>query len=891
MVSDRPLEAIHVWGFVVVLLRAKLAHDDDLLNATFKVPEVTLRHPDSRVRIASLQHWRSVVGIFRTSPQAPSSTPNGLAADTVALWLLRNAIVDVVMRPLVVCFRDEALATVLSAACDTWHNLIAVAVADFNAYCRAVAPLTMETCKIVMRNSWKLWWEDMVTQVLVVLARRIHQTGDAIYVVLRDRTHGLVRRMWHVDQHDADASETCNDNERDDASAMGKSIESLSLTNSPLPRAMVTAVETLVYQEQSIAMLVMFQSTVHCISTLRSIDPSDANRSVVLALWHGMVRRLETALMVHGPIVGEAAEVRKLFRRLLTKCCAFMFGCTQFQAKSAASLRDPETAALVGADVALRHRMDLLELVVEKLDVRCFQYVLTESSGQLQQALEHKAAAVLEELRRAAHADEANGGPTKVEQGDDALQWLRNEFVSDGRVTSVLELVGYTMILDLLMSMPRGRQPSHASTGCIVAVNMPALAMAMATIFDKFCAFEIVPPASRHVFTTASHVLQSMAQALERHPYMDDTLGRLAPSIPSFASEFRSKWTAYTRRCDRKVDAPIKADTADSMSSMGSLPSPCLLQKRASLASDGHRKRHVSSVGDHEGRLASTTPPVEPRRSDAIRPDLVECKEPFALIKHHFPPSFRQLAGFFNIHTIGDLCAKTEADVAAMSLHDPVNTVHKALDEFVGRRERLNTLANKSPMKRKLPVAPFGAAAPQGVDRPSRSPKRRLKSAMRSLAEDVMLSDDGQTASAKIADVVKFSVLGPDGSVRVIRPGEDSQSMELDATKGSPPERSPDVPQPCDVMGSDSKLIALAAKVVSHLERCDAYVEKIKAQILLGRRTSHQPTACWTIDARTTIGAALVEANGIMAKMARDIGTLMEPSAQSSSSFEMSGAS
>ncbi|RHY67955.1 hypothetical protein DYB30_003453 [Aphanomyces astaci] len=844
MAANRPLEAIHVWGFVVVLLRTKLSDDDDLLNSTFKVPEVTLRHQDSRVRVVSLQHWRSVVNIFRRQRHPPSSTVATTSTVYASLWLFRNAIVDIVMRPLVVCFRDESLATVLSAAGDTWHALVAVAIADFNAFCAAVTPLTMDTCKVVMRTSWKLWWEDMVTQVLVVLLDRIDRSDEAICVVLRDRTCDIVRRMWQVDD---DESETCDNVHSSPASVVGKSLESLSVTNNstPWPPAMMSSapppVERLpVHEPKSIAMLVMFQSALHCIATLLSrvsSRPKSSSGAVALCLWHGLVSRLQMALMVNARSGGEDAEIRKLHRRLMTKCFAFMLGCTQFQAKSAASLRDPPDTVPSAYDVAFPQRLKLLAHAFDKMDLQCIHDVLLASGGQLQPSLAQKVDFVMETVRET-HIEEQQ----RWAAGDVTLfgSWLRQRVLQDD-VSDVFGMASYTIVLDLVVEISSGR-PQHSDT---IGDQDNGMLTSVVLVLGKMATLDAISPSLQQTLTDLCHVLRSMAI-------------KSTDADSSFESRFRAQWTALTGNPLSDDGNGVTGAVVDKAESNVSLPpSPCLMVGRPGSTDQRTPKR--PPLDDDQVLVCPRPSPSGP-----IRPDLVECKEPFSLIKHHFPQSFRQLSGFFNIHTIGDLCAKSEADVASMSLNDPVNTVHKALDEFVGRRARLNTLANKSPMKRKLPLT-YSPHPLTPSTSPYRSPKRtKMKNAMRSLTDEVMGSGGDEGGSrAKVADVVKFTVTRPDGSVRVLRPGEDSQPslVALSASHdvvyaprgGGATDESPLVdpvhPPPTNM---DAKLTSLATKVVSHLERCDVYVEKIMAHM---QGAPHRPSdgGCWTIDERTKI--------------------------------------
>ncbi len=131
--EEKLLDAIYVWGFVVVFLRKELQKSDEILDELMHIPEVTLRHADSMVRLISLQQWRSVVDAFRMGDNLNctdiDATPN-------CAWLFRKNIVQLIVSPLLECFKSETFETVLTTAYDTWCFLLATAVKDFNLLCR-----------------------------------------------------------------------------------------------------------------------------------------------------------------------------------------------------------------------------------------------------------------------------------------------------------------------------------------------------------------------------------------------------------------------------------------------------------------------------------------------------------------------------------------------------------------------------------------------------------------------------------------------------------------------------------------------------------------------------------------------------------------------------------
>ncbi|KAF0688394.1 Aste57867_19982 [Aphanomyces stellatus] len=109
-------------------------------------------------------------------------------------------------------------------------------------------------------------------------------------------------------------------------------------------------------------------------------------------------------------------------------------------------------------------------------------------------------------------------------------------------------------------------------------------------------------------------------------------------------------------------------------------------------------------------------------------------------------------------------------------------------------------------MKRKLPfsspqqpILPFSSSLQIIVA----SPNRKMKSAMRNLSKEVAAAgDDG---ASKPAENVKFSVERSDGTMRVIRPGQDTQQTETEETKD-------------EKFDGESKKVVWVRKMASHIE-------------------------------------------------------------------------
>ncbi|KAF0731677.1 hypothetical protein Ae201684P_006030 [Aphanomyces euteiches] len=771
---NRHVEAIHLWGFVVVLLRQKLQAKDDLLNFVLQVPEATLCHADSRVRLLSLQHWRSVVDIFRIHETTTTAASNDAWTDPTKFWLFRKPFLDVVTTPLSVCLASETFATVLSTGIETWHHVIAVAVLDFNRFCRS-SPLTMDFCKAVMRQ-WKNWWDDIVGQLALTLLHRDTQDVAAIHPTLLDRTFRLLGRIWSVD---ADETETCESSSFTAALA-SRSADTLSISNTPRAPAMTRSeVAENLEVKASVAMLVLFQNALHFVFALHDDAMLPESDALAGTVWHGLCFRIQVALQT---IPSDLVDVRKAHRRLMTKCFAFVFGCQQYQTKTASL--NPDAGSL--ADLPLPRRLGLMELMVEKLDKTILNEAMEQSTSQLQPALTQKA----QDHERDVASDE--------------LAWLQGVVLTSTSRSSMFGLAIYCVFLEFAIASSGG--------GNDVSKRMASIQH----IFQCLSQFEL-PATTKQDMLQVSLTFKAMLEPSKQ------SSSPPPPPSESFLRLFQDAWNSLARKQDPAAD-----------SSDGSLVSPCMMDKQSL-------------------RRTST------ENSNAIRPELIACKEPFSLIQHHFPQSFRRLLGFFNIKTIGDLCAKHVDEVSVMPLNDPINTVHKALDEYVGRRERLNTIANKSPMKRKHPFSPQRPhpspfSSPMHTTTPSPNP-RKMKSAVRNLSNEVW--NEGES-SPRVADTVKFNLERSDGTVRIIRPGEDSQSVE------DPPSK-----QEAD---DGAKMIGLASKLVSHLERCEVYVDRLNNE-----KSTKRPTDCWNIDHRSKVGQELLKANGIMTKLAANIAKFMEP--------------
>ncbi|OQS04234.1 hypothetical protein THRCLA_03516 [Thraustotheca clavata] len=247
----------------------------------------------------------------------------------------------------------------------------------------------------------------------------------------------------------------------------------------------------------------------------------------------------------------------------------------------------------------------------------------------------------------------------------------------------------------------------------------------------------------------------------------------------------------------------LKVDEHTASSTSTHLSSPCLLEPPppcedvSTLSSSVEKKQATEST-----KLIPVRPIDTRRPTDLLQPALASSKEPISSIFQHFPQSFRQLIAFYNIKTIGDIAAMTEAEVQDFPLKDPSSTIHKALDEFLGRQERINTLANKSPHKRK---SPFNTP-PRSI-----TPHRRMQLDKYRQGDDWPVAKlTFESPRPKVAEKVTFHLASPDGSVKMARPGEDSQQFHEIQDKSS----------------------VYSTKLLSHLERCNVYVDKIHHRAL-----------------------------------------------------------
>ncbi|KAF0684638.1 Aste57867_23395 [Aphanomyces stellatus] len=759
MQLNRPIEAIHIWGFVIVFLRDKLSKDDKLLNSVCTVPEVMMDHADSRVRLLTIQHWRSVVGIYRRDAAEDVSDPQNF-------WLFRQSRVGYVMRPLLKCFQSEPFEIVLSACRVTWHYIISAAVKDFNAFCQA-SVLTVKFCKSLVPR-WKQWWEIIVTQCTLALLGRIEmsEVGEngfpGVHPNLIESTLRLVARIWIVDD---DQSETCKS--YTNGTEIGSSrFDTLSISNTPLPPSMNMIQFEPLFAKKSVAMFVVFQSALNFVATLlEKNNQFNGCGDIALSVWCGICYRLQSFLRENE--CEENVEIRKMFRRLMTKCYFFMLGCQQPQQYKTGS-QNPDPSVLF--ESTLHCRIGLIEVVLGKLDRACFQDAVTQSTTQLLPALMQKS----ESIEKAFAID---------------ADWLRASVFTEECRGHVLGCASYCTFLELL------KESKSPTSGGLKKLLLP-----VGQIFYQLSSVDI-PVDVKGTLVRASQVLQAVDMSIEKNE-------------SQFEKLFKDMWDLSGKKTE--------AESSDA-----SIVSPWLMEK------------------DMRSLV---------KKSQAIRPELVDCKELFSSIKHHFPPSFRQLHISYKIKTIGDLSAKSLSEISALPFGDSVSIVNKALDEFVGRRERLNTIANKSPMKRKLPfsspqqpILPFTSSLQIIVA----SPNRKMKSAMRNLSKEVAAAgDDG---ASKPAENVKFSVERSDGTMRVIRPGEDSQQTETEETKD-------------ETFDVESKKVVWVRKMASHIERGAFYWDKVYDGGSLEQ------------DEHTKVISELSRAYTSMSRVARQVGTWLQPS-------------
>lgn len=197
MTYSRNQEALVLWKIVVLLLKTRITQDVDMLNDLLSVPEISMRHNDTSIRLQSMEAWRCLVDTFRRHEKD---------------WVFKKGVVMLLVRPIMVSLDEEVMVNVLHATLTTWRVVVTALVRDFNAHCDEQE----RTSEAIQHNGkrWKRWLYEVVIRVASIVLQQqttSHDSEVQLHVgkaTIHDEILCTVWELFAIDASDHDAKHT-----------------------------------------------------------------------------------------------------------------------------------------------------------------------------------------------------------------------------------------------------------------------------------------------------------------------------------------------------------------------------------------------------------------------------------------------------------------------------------------------------------------------------------------------------------------------------------------------------------------------------------------------------------------------------------------------------------
>ncbi|TMW63268.1 hypothetical protein Poli38472_002209 [Pythium oligandrum] len=150
MAYERNLDALMLWRLVLQLMRRSLAKDLSTLNELLYVPEMSMRHANPSVRLLSMEAWEHLVSVFEQSDE----------------WIFKKPVVQLLVRPILVCLEEETMVNVLHASLTTWLVIANAVIKAFNAFCHT-HERSADAIQQSVAKKWKRWVEEVLKKVVI----------------------------------------------------------------------------------------------------------------------------------------------------------------------------------------------------------------------------------------------------------------------------------------------------------------------------------------------------------------------------------------------------------------------------------------------------------------------------------------------------------------------------------------------------------------------------------------------------------------------------------------------------------------------------------------------------------------------------------------------------
>ncbi|CAH0476411.1 unnamed protein product [Peronospora belbahrii] len=385
----------------------------------------------------------------------------------------------------------------------------------------------------------------------------------------------------------------------------------------------------------------------------------------------------------------------------------------------------------------------------------------------------------------------------------------------------------------------------------------------------------------------------------------EKSTGVAAPEAANVSVSFDSSISSPFLLSEEKlaIQSPIERSSSSSLNEQPKLQRPSQQGPYTSFDKSYDAKRALTA-GDAEQKDApSSSTKVSPIRSvgsqlvplklvserdcrsnfstlQCIYPDLVGSTEEIASLFRHLPLGFRPIFSFYKIRTIGDLSALPVEKVKTFGVKNPVSTVRRALEEFNGRKSRMQSLAGSclattspaistpsphKPTKRSFPVD-CGMISPIILE------TREHKRAKRSLVLDAEDGDHKQEnggACRKCEQANKVTLCLPfdeADETRISRVGKDlDNQIKL-----------------CEKIDENDnrqeKMDSYTVKLLQHLRRSAYYIDKLVAEA----ESMHSGEASLQTKITTTHGVITNyhEAHDLVVRLASQLQIVAETSSK-----------
>ncbi|CAH0520164.1 unnamed protein product [Peronospora belbahrii] len=898
MDRGRQKDAVYLWKLTLVLLKSRFLTDLEKLNQVLYVPEKCMKDQDAAVRLMTMHAWAGIVDIFHDCQD----------------WLFNKAVVILLAWPVKACLEQERLLNVVNAAFLSWKKIVSVAVQDFNMYCK-VQQQDIEAGQQQIIPEWKFWFGELVMSPQLTLMRtRICNNDSSSIEMELEHFVNFSERIWEPVL--CESGKSASDASRSESSIM---LDGLGVNESVATKQhqngsglILTGVQTcdaigITSDLLGIAFLLadIFTAIPDLIKIFNESHGKLSKRcahDLAMATWNGVCQRV-----LSGMKRNDTMQVSKFALRLVRMLIEFLFGILTWTPVSAVMPVSPSVTAFTeqsgehndgkavvttSVEFGLEWQLQLLAPLVSGVafigDLEC---VILHSKCKLFDHITQRMNCLTTRHAQCAIVLEKWN---KIEDRE-----LRIDFTAKSNVLSYLVLnllCEYAVFVDdmtsdcesrmeltlasleivlrrLALSLKLQSRQDSRVLSVVICCGETFIRVAHELIASGNVASETTPRSER---TGMLDKLVSICNDLTEHSNESQQNVSLSLNLQESCEHFGAGATVSTTSISSDasdgeekstgVAAPEAANVSVSFDS--SISSPFLLSEEK-LAIQSPIERSSSSSLNEQPKLQRPSQQVGPTEAEEI-----------ASLFRHLPLGFRPIFSFYKIRTIGDLSALPVEKVKTFGVKNPVSTVRRALEEFNGRKSRMQSLAGSclattspaistpsphKPTKRSFPVD-CGMISPIILE------TREHKRAKRSLVLDAEDGDHKQEnggACRKCEQANKVTLCLPfdeADETRISRVGKDlDNQIKL-----------------CEKIDENDnrqeKMDSYTVKLLQHLRRSAYYIDKLVAEA----ESMHSGEASLQTKITTTHGVITNyhEAHDLVVRLASQLQIVAETSSK-----------